>query len=305
LPCEICNGTRVGVFVTTNPVRDTVGHADRLRTGLDPCQNLDAQHDALVGAGCDEIMVDKASGKLARRPELDKALLVLRKGDQLVVTKLDRLGRSLEHLISLSKDLPARGVDLVVLPPRRSPGNSRAGVVERSPGRLDRRQAAQTVGVELVGQVQRGVRGTQVGGPRVTVGETLHGHGAHHRRQLAVMAGLHVRVDDTVDIGNLDAPLAQGTQVQVILNARRCTSRPRRTIWSSSSACDIDADSVPSSHDSISSKHLRAGAKASLSAVAVSIGSLLGGVGTAPGRPRVVLQRARCRLPVGGWSELL
>jgi hypothetical protein len=46
---------------------------------------------------------------------LDKALLVAREGDQLVVTKLDRLGRSLEHLIVLSKELHDRGVDLVVL----------------------------------------------------------------------------------------------------------------------------------------------------------------------------------------------
>lgn len=50
-----------------------------------------------------------------RRPELDKALLVAREGDQLVVTKLDRLGRSLENLIELAKDLHSRGVDLVVL----------------------------------------------------------------------------------------------------------------------------------------------------------------------------------------------
>jgi len=78
-------------------------------------QNLDAQRDALAGAGCDQVLVDKASGKLARRPELDKALLVARKGDQLVVTKLDRLGRSLEHLIALSNDLQTRGIDLVVL----------------------------------------------------------------------------------------------------------------------------------------------------------------------------------------------
>jgi DNA invertase Pin-like site-specific DNA recombinase len=68
-----------------------------------------------VAAGCEEILVDKASGKLARRPELDKALLVARTGDHLVVTKLDRLGRSLEHLIGLSKDLQARGINLVVL----------------------------------------------------------------------------------------------------------------------------------------------------------------------------------------------
>ncbi|WP_425565609.1 recombinase family protein [Pilimelia columellifera] len=39
-------------------------------------QNPDAQHDALTAAGCEQIFIDKASGKLARRPELDRALLV-------------------------------------------------------------------------------------------------------------------------------------------------------------------------------------------------------------------------------------
>ena len=79
-------------------------------------QNPDGQRDALEAAGCDEVFIDKASGKLASRPQLDKALLVAaRAGDQLVVTKLDRLGRSLEHLIALSTQLQARGVDLVVL----------------------------------------------------------------------------------------------------------------------------------------------------------------------------------------------
>ena len=78
-------------------------------------QNLDAQRDALQADGCDRVLVDRTSGKLARRPELDKALLVAREGDQLVVTKLDRLGRSLDHLIVLSNELQARGVDLVVI----------------------------------------------------------------------------------------------------------------------------------------------------------------------------------------------
>jgi DNA invertase Pin-like site-specific DNA recombinase len=79
-------------------------------------QNPDGQRDALAAAGCDEVFVDKASGKLASRPELDKALLIAaRAGDQLVITKLDRLGRSLEHLIALSTQLQTRGVDLVVL----------------------------------------------------------------------------------------------------------------------------------------------------------------------------------------------
>jgi DNA invertase Pin-like site-specific DNA recombinase len=79
-------------------------------------QNPDGQRDALAGAGCDEVFVDKASGKLTSRPELDKALMVAaRTGDQLIITKLDRLGRSLEHLIALSATLQERGVDLVVL----------------------------------------------------------------------------------------------------------------------------------------------------------------------------------------------
>jgi DNA invertase Pin-like site-specific DNA recombinase len=79
-------------------------------------QNPDAQHDALTAVGCEQIFIDKASGKLARRPELDRALLVAcRRGDQLVITRLDRLGRSLEHLIDLSAELERRGVDLVVL----------------------------------------------------------------------------------------------------------------------------------------------------------------------------------------------
>lgn len=79
-------------------------------------QHPEAQHDALTATGCEQVFIDKASGKLARRPELDRALLSAnRAGDQLVITKLDRLGRSLEHLIELAKLLDEQGVDLVVL----------------------------------------------------------------------------------------------------------------------------------------------------------------------------------------------
>ncbi|MDQ2760155.1 MAG: recombinase family protein [Actinomycetota bacterium] len=79
-------------------------------------QHPEAQHDALTAAGCDETFIDEASGKLAQRAQLDKALAAAnRSGDQLVITKLDRLGRSLEHLIELSKRFETRGVDLVVL----------------------------------------------------------------------------------------------------------------------------------------------------------------------------------------------
>lgn len=78
-------------------------------------QNPDAQEDALKAADCDQIFIDKASGKLASRPELDKALIAAREGDEFVITKLDRLGRSLKNLIDLSEQLRDRGINLVVL----------------------------------------------------------------------------------------------------------------------------------------------------------------------------------------------
>ena len=78
-------------------------------------QHPEAQRDALEAAGCDQIFIDKLSGKLASRPELDKALVALRDGDHLVITKLDRLGRSLRNLMDLSDLFRERGVALEVL----------------------------------------------------------------------------------------------------------------------------------------------------------------------------------------------
>lgn len=78
-------------------------------------QNLDAQLDALHAAGCRKVFTDKASGKLAQRPEWDRLLELLSPGDELVITRLDRAGRSVAHLVQLAADLDARGVALVVL----------------------------------------------------------------------------------------------------------------------------------------------------------------------------------------------
>ena len=75
-------------------------------------QNLDLQTDALKEAGCKKIFSDRGvSGAKAERPGLDKALDQLRKGDILVIWKLDRLGRSLSHLLSIIEDLKQKGVD--------------------------------------------------------------------------------------------------------------------------------------------------------------------------------------------------
>jgi DNA invertase Pin-like site-specific DNA recombinase len=76
-------------------------------------QHLDLQVDALTAAGCYRIFTDKASGAagaLAARPELDRVLDQLRPGDTLVGWKLDRLGRSLRHLVDTVTALADRGV---------------------------------------------------------------------------------------------------------------------------------------------------------------------------------------------------
>jgi DNA invertase Pin-like site-specific DNA recombinase len=75
-------------------------------------QNLDLQRDALTRAGCTRIYEDRKSGAKAERPDLMLALEVVRAGDQLVVWRLDRLGRSLSDLIGLIRTLDDRGVEL-------------------------------------------------------------------------------------------------------------------------------------------------------------------------------------------------
>jgi DNA invertase Pin-like site-specific DNA recombinase len=73
-------------------------------------QRLDLQQDALRGAGCERIFTDTASGAKAARPGLMAALETCRAGDILVVWKLDRLGRSLAHLVETVQALAARGI---------------------------------------------------------------------------------------------------------------------------------------------------------------------------------------------------
>lgn len=73
-------------------------------------QNLALQRDALSAAGCEKLFTDIASGGSADRDGLSQALEHLRPGDTLVVWRLDRLGRSLRHLIDTVTGLQSRGV---------------------------------------------------------------------------------------------------------------------------------------------------------------------------------------------------
>lgn len=88
---------------------------DRIRTGFTDNQHIDLQNDALRSAGCERIFDDVISGSKSERPGLDAALAYLREGDILVVWKLDRLGRSMAHLVNTVQELAGRGVGLKVL----------------------------------------------------------------------------------------------------------------------------------------------------------------------------------------------
>lgn len=73
-------------------------------------QNLNLQKDALKKAGCEKIFTDKESGLLSARPGLERTLETLRKGDTLIVWRLDRLGRSLKNLIQLMAELEEKKI---------------------------------------------------------------------------------------------------------------------------------------------------------------------------------------------------
>jgi len=93
-------------------ITDKIGDhgADWLRAGIDGGKDTALQTDALRKAGCERVFEDTGSGAQADRPGLAAALAYLRDGDVLAVWRLDRLGRSLPHLIETLGALEARGV---------------------------------------------------------------------------------------------------------------------------------------------------------------------------------------------------
>ena len=80
-------------------------------------QHTEAQREALITAGCDpdHLFIEKISSRVDVRPQLEAALAYVRRGDTLVITKLDRLGRSVRDLIDLVARIEKLGVDLVIL----------------------------------------------------------------------------------------------------------------------------------------------------------------------------------------------
>jgi DNA invertase Pin-like site-specific DNA recombinase len=88
------------------PAGQLVGYARVSTAG----QDLALQHDALERAGCDRIYADTGSGSIRHRPELDSCMDYLRARDTLVVWRLDRVGRSLRHLLEAVAELEERNI---------------------------------------------------------------------------------------------------------------------------------------------------------------------------------------------------
>lgn len=125
-------------------------------------QDVALQHDALSKAGCDRIFEDQISGVKADRPGLDDALAFLREGDTLVVWKLDRLGRSLSHLIETVTVLFRRGVGFRSLTEGVDTGTSNGRLVFHLFGALaefERDLIRERTGAGLAAALARGRKG--------------------------------------------------------------------------------------------------------------------------------------------------
>lgn len=99
--------------MTTSPTPS--GHKHGYARVSTQDQNLDLQVQALERAGCARIWQEHASGALRERPQLDQMLESILPGDTVVVWRLDRLGRSMAHLVTTIDNLAARGVGFISL----------------------------------------------------------------------------------------------------------------------------------------------------------------------------------------------
>jgi len=104
--CGVIARWRPRVLRASRPMNEVIGDA-RVSTGG---QDLGLQLDALQAAGVKRVFKDVGSGSLRSRPQLDACLERLGDGDTLIVWRLDRLGRSLRHLLSVLAELSERGV---------------------------------------------------------------------------------------------------------------------------------------------------------------------------------------------------
>lgn len=129
-------------------------------------QSLASQRDALTVAGCEQIFTDEGvSGSVVAQCGLDRALAALNKGDTLVVWKLDRLGRSLSHLVSLVAELGAREVNFRSLSDPIDTSNAGGHLVFHMMGALAEFERSLTIERTRAGLQAAKRRGAHLGRP--------------------------------------------------------------------------------------------------------------------------------------------
>lgn len=135
-------------------------------------QNSDLQINALQAAGCNPIFEDRITGVAVSRDGLDLALASIGQGEKLVVWKLDRIGRSIPHVMSIIADLHGRGASLISLTENFDTGTE-AGELYSTIlalfAHIERRMISQRTRAGLEAARQRGVR---LGGrPKMTAAQ--------------------------------------------------------------------------------------------------------------------------------------
>jgi DNA invertase Pin-like site-specific DNA recombinase len=136
-------------------------------------QTTALQVDALQRAGVDEIHREEASGAIAARPVLSQVLAELRAGDTLVVWRLDRLGRSLAHLIELATYLRRGGVFLRSLTENFDTGTASGRLLYHVLGAVAEFERETIRERTVAGMRSAQMRGTHLGRPRVLEGTRL------------------------------------------------------------------------------------------------------------------------------------
>ncbi|HCN4741227.1 TPA: recombinase family protein [Escherichia coli] len=158
-------------------------------------QNTELQRNALECAGCELIFEDKISGTKSARPGLKKLLRTLSEGDTLVVWKLDRLGRSMKHLITLIEELREKGVNFRSLTDSIDTSTPMGRFFFHVMGALAEMERELIVERTLAGLAAARARG-RTGGRRPKLTKEQHEQIArlikngHDRKQLAIIYGI-------------------------------------------------------------------------------------------------------------------
>ncbi len=135
-------------------------------------QSLNLQLDALQAAGCDVVFDDVLSGKTRKRPGLERALAFVGPGDQLLVWRLDRLGRRFLDLVNIGDELQKRGADLVSLTEGIDTSSSVGQLVFHLLGVLSQFEREVTVERTLAGLQAARSRGVKLGRkPKLSLSE--------------------------------------------------------------------------------------------------------------------------------------